>query len=439
MRIVTRRGLLTPAAAVLMAPRATARLAAANDRLNVACVGVGGIGKPNRQRLVKAGVEIVALCDVDSRNLAVAAQEHPRARTWADFRVMLEKQKEIDAVFVSTPDHTHASVAMAAMKLGKHVCCEKPLAHSIGEVRALAAAARRYKVATQLDNEGHAFDGLREIVEWIQAGVIGEVREVHAWQNSTYQPKLARPEPQPVPDYLNWDLWLGPAPYRDFHAGLHPGSWRGWWDFGSGVLGDWCGHFFDAALWSLNLGMPSTVEAESGGDVQEAVPAWSVVRYRFPARGKDLPALTLTWYDGGKLPPRPEELKPGEELPAGGYLFVGSKGKLLVKGRRSLAESDKGWLLPAERMEAFQAPKPTLPRVPNQEHLREWIDACKGGKPASCRFEDYGGRLTEIGLLGNVAIRAGRTIEWDAERMRAVDLAGVDRFVRLEYRKGWEL
>ncbi len=401
------------------------------------------MGAGDRGRLVKLPVNIVALCDVDSRNLAAASKDHPAARTWVDFRKMLGQQKEIDAVLVSTPDHTHAVVSMMAMKLGKHVVCEKPLARTVSEIRALADAATKYKVATQLDMEGHAFDGLRDMVEWVRAGVIGEVRDVHIWNPASDRPKgwPERPKTAPVPEYLNWDLWLGPAPYRDYHSGLHPASWRGWWDFGTGVLGDWCGHSFDAAVWSLDLGAPSTIEPQWEGDVEEVAWKWSIIKFKFPARGAGMPPVTITWYDGGKMPPR-ELLPPGESFPAGlggGYLFVGSKGKILANGRYSYLKSDEGWLLPRERMKTFQAPPHTLPRVPDQEHLLEWLEACKGGKPASCCFEGYGGRLMEIGMLGNVAVRTGKMIEWDSANMRAKGVPEADRFLHAEYRKGWEL
>jgi hypothetical protein len=243
-----------------------------------------------------------------------------------------------------------------------------------------------------------------------------------------------------VPPDLNWDLWLGPAREQPYHAGLHPGRWRGWWEFGTGILGDWCGHLFDTAVWSLDLGAPTSIEPQwDGGDVSEIAWQSAIIKYQFPARGK-LPPVTLTWYDGGKQPPRPEELDPGEELPrGGGYLFVGSKGKLVAVGRKSYLESDHGWLLPRSRMRDFQPPPQTLPRVKDQEHLNEWLDAIKGGKPASCAFDSYSSRIFEIGALGTVAVRTGKPIEWDAKNMRAKGLPEADRFIHAEYRKGWEL
>ena len=442
MKRISRRACLKAGAAFMILPCTSARGYAANERLDVACVGVGGMGRGNHQRLHKIGENIVALCDVDSRNLDAAAKEYPGARTWADFREMLDKQKNIDAVMVSTPDHTHAVVSMAAMKRGKHVCCEKPLAHSIHELHALAAAAKQYKVTTQVDAEGHAFDGLRQIVERIRAGVIGPVQEVHIWRQSTYRPNgwPERPKRQPIPSYLDWDLWLGPAPYRDYHEGLHPGAWRRWWDFGSGVLGDWCGHLFDAAVWALDLGGPFAIQPQWGGDVADVPPEWAIIRYTFPPyRGR--PAVMLTWYEGQHeaKPPRPEELKPGEELPTGGYLFVGTQGKMLVRGRNLLTESDQAVLLPEEKEKTFQPPAPSLPRVRNEDHLLEWIKACKGGEPTSLPFDGYGSRLFEIGLLGVAAVRAGKKIEWDTTQPAANHAAELAPYVRPQYRKGWEL
>jgi hypothetical protein len=448
MTLPSRRDCLKSAFTIL--PALSARTYAANEKINVAAIGVGIMGIGNIGRMIKLPINVVALCDVDSRdplqrNPRKAFKEFPTGlRMWTDYREMLDKQKDIEAVFVSTPDHTHAVISMRAMEMGKHVACEKPLTRTISELRALAAAAKKYKkVATQCDMEGHAFDELRGMVEWVKAGVIGEVREVHIWEGEASDRPRRYPDikaPLPVPDYLNWDLWLGPSRYRDYHAGLHPATWRGWWDFGTGILGDWCGHLFDCAVWSLDLGAPDSIEPQwDGSDVSEVAWQSATIKYRFPARGK-LPPVTLTWYDGGRKPPRPEELEPGEELPkGGGYLMVGSKGKLLAAGRKSYLESDRGWLLPRSRMKDLQPPPQTLPRVKDQEHLNEWLDAIKGGKPASCAFDSYPTRIFEIGALGTVAVRVGKPIEWDAKRMRVRGVSDADRFIHHEYRKGWEL
>jgi len=429
-------------------PSISARTYAANDKVNVAAIGVGSMGVGNLGRLAKLPVNVVALCDVDSqdplkRNPRKAFPEFPaKARFWKYYREMLDKQRDIEAVFVSTPDHSHAVISMRAMQMGKHVTTEKPLTRTISELRALAAAAKKYKnVATACDMEGHAFDELRSMVEWIKAGVIGEVREVHIWEGGGRPRNYpAIKAPLPVPENLNWDLWLGPAKYREYHAGLHPGGWRGWWDFGTGNLGDGCGHRFDCAVWSLDLDAPEWIEPQwDGGDISEVTWQWAVIKYHFPKRGK-LPAVTLTWYSGGKMPPRPQELGPEEQLPRGaGYMLVGSKGKLVARGRQSYLESDHGWLLPRSLMKDFQPPPKTLPRVKNEEHLNEWLEAIKGGPPATCAFDGYSQRIFEIGLLANVAVRTGKRIEWDAKNMRAKGVPEADRFIHHEYRKGWEL
>ena len=260
---ITRRDFLTStattAAAFTILPGGLARAYAANEKVNVACVGVGNMGAGNRHELKSVGANIVGLCDVDSNTLATAAKEHPAAKPWADFREMLEKQqKEIDAVMVSTPDHVHFPAAMLAMKLGKGVDVEKPMAHTVWEARQMAEAARKYKVATQMDNENHSADGLRSLVEWIKSDAIGAVREVHIWSDRPIWPQgiAQRPASRPVPANLNWDLWLGPAPQRDYHDHLHPFAWRGWWDFGCGALGDMGCHFFDSAFWRSNWAAP---------------------------------------------------------------------------------------------------------------------------------------------------------------------------------------
>jgi predicted dehydrogenase len=414
-------------------PSGLARGYAANEKVNVGIIGVGGQGAVNRKWIQKDGANIVALCDVDSRNVATALKDHPEASIWADFREMLEKQKEIDAVMISTPDHLHAPASMMAMRLGKHVCTEKPLTHSVYEARMLAEAARKYRVATQLDNEGHSSEGLRLAVEWLKSGAIGKVREVHIWTDRPIWPQgvAQRPASRPAPGYLNWDLWLGPAPAREFHPGLHPFNWRGYWDFGTGALGDMGCHFFDSAFWALQLGYPSTVEAICEGNSRETGPNWSIITYQFPERGKDLPPVTLKWYDGGKLPPRPEELEKDRKLPGNGQLFVGDTGKLLVGGTSGPR------LIPDEKMNDFKRPAPFVPR--SVGHKLEWLLACKGGAPAGSNFPDYGGPLAEVVLLGNVALRSGKRIEWDPVSLRARNAPEADQYIRREYRKGWEM
>jgi predicted dehydrogenase len=433
MQNLTRRDVMKSAAAgVTLLSARSARGFAANDAVNVGIIGVTGQGGINRKDLQKAGAVIAALCDVDRTRLAQAAKDHPGAKTYEDYRKLLEQEKGIDGVMISTPDHLHAHASLMAMQLGKGVDTEKPLTHSIHEARMLAQAARKYKVATQHDNEGHSLDAMRAQVEYLQAGTIGAVREVHIWCNRPIWPQgiKDRPPKKPAPEHVNWDLWIGPAPYRDFHDHLHPFQWRGWWDFGTGALGDMGCHLWDAAVWALRLAeAPSIiVEAEQEGNSDETGPTWSIVKYQFPARG-DLPPVTVTWYDGKKLPPQPEEMSKG--LPRQwGQIYVGEKGKIL-------AEFDKFRIIPEEKMAATPAPKPTLPRSPG--HKQEWLNAIRGGPPALSNFIDSGGPLAEIVLLGNLAIRTGEKIEWDPVNMKAKNNPKADRYVRREYRKGWEL
>jgi len=455
-RSVSRRSILRSSAAFglfTIIPGGLARGFAANEKVNVGVIGVMGIGISDRRELVNAGANIVALCDVDRRSLEAAHKEHLQARTWVDFRKMLEEQKEIDAVMVCTPDHLHYPASMLAMKLGKHVCTEKPMAHSVWEARQLGLAAKKYKVATQHDHEGHSSDGLRTAVEWIKSGAIGTVREVHIFTDRPIWPQgiAKRPPSKPAPPHLEWDLWIGPAPYREYHDGLHPFSWRGWWDFGTGALGDMGCHFWDSTVWALDLGHPTTVEAVQEGNSEETGPNWSTVTYHFPAKG-DRPAVKVTWWDGRRpntdpnlkdkngnmlkvvqnLPPRPEELEPDRRFPSNGSLFIGDKGKLLV------ADTNSPRLIPESKMKEFERPKPFIPRVPGG-HKAEWLRACKGGPPCGSDFGLFGAHLAEVVLLGNLAIRTGRKIEWDGENLKATNCPEADRYIRREYRKGWDV
>lgn len=407
-----------------------------NERLNVAIIGAGGQGGGNLQNVARIeGVNIVALCDVDESRAARSFNAHPKAPKYADYRVMLEKQKDIEAVVVSTADHTHAFASIAAMRMGKHCYCEKPLTHSVWEARQMREVAAKQKVATQMGNHGTSYNGLREAVEIVRAGAIGDVREVHVWTDrpGTFwrQGHANRPKDRPeVPKTLSWDVWLGPAPERPYHSAYHPFAWRGWWDFGTGALGDMGCHIMNMPFLALRLGAPSSVMAEVDGQVNdESPPNGLIVTYEFPARGK-LPAVRMKWYEVRRPP---NELFHGRPLRSGGSLMVGSRGTLY-------SQSDYGdnyLLLPEKNFRDFKRPEPTLPRSPG--HHAEWIRACKGGTPAMSNFVDHAGPLTEMVLLGNVAIRVGKRVVWDSERLRATDLAAADRYIHREYRKGWSL
>jgi predicted dehydrogenase len=403
-----------------------------NERLDIGLIGVGGRGAGNLKAVSAAGENIVALCDIDAKNLGRAAGQFSAAKTYNDFRRLLE-QKGLDAVVVTTPDHTHAVAAAMALQLGKHVYCEKPLTHSIDEARTLARLAAEARVATQMGNTGHSSDGTRRVVELVRAGAIGPVREVHAWTNRPIWPQgIDRPaDTPPVPAGIDWDLWLGPAPERPYNPAYHPFKWRGWWDFGTGALGDMGCHIFDPFYWALDLRYPERVAAEGPPRHLETAPAWSVVRYEFPARGEQ-PPVVAWWYDGGKLPPaglfEGQPPKPGSS----GSVLVGSKGSLVVSQGREGGPR----LLPERDFADFTPPAPTVPRSPG--HHEEWIEACKTGTPTGTNF-DYAAALTETVLLGNVALHSGRAIVWDAAHMRPEDGPLDDIYIHREYRKGWSL
>ncbi len=403
-----------------------------SEKLNIAGIGIGGRGEGDLDECRSENV--VALCDVDDAYAGRVFAKYPKARKWRDFRKMLDEQRDIDAVVIATPDHTHAVIAMAAIKRGKHIYCEKPLAHSIWECRQLAEAAREAKVATQLGNQGQATESNRLVSEILWDGAIGPVREVHAWCNRYISPRgIGRPSDMPpVPATLDWDLWLGPAKERPYHPCYTPFSWRGWWDFGTGVLGDIGCHQFDPIFRALKLGYPTTVEASSSGVNEETAPLTSIVRFQFPAR-EQMPALTLTWYDGGLMPQRPAELEDGRKFgEADDNLFIGDKGKML--GHR---------LIPEARMREYGRPPQRIERSPG--HHREWLIACKGGPAARANF-DWAGPLTEVALLGNIALRMeeqlyekGLKLDCDGPNMKITNLPEANRYIRDEYRDGWML
>lgn len=406
---------------------------APSDKLNVGVVGIGGKGADLIKQLTEQN--IVALCDVDWKYGAQVLNEHPNARKYKDFRKMLEKSKDIDAVVIATPDHTHAVVAMTAMKMGKHVYCEKPLTHSVYESRLLTETAKKYKVATQMGNQGNSGEGLRQICEWIWSGAIGEVKEAYAWTNRPIWPQgLERPKDKPpVPDTLDWDLFLGPAPYRPYHPTYTPWNWRGWWDFGTGALGDMACHIIDPIFKALKLGYPVSVQGSSTLLNNESPPVAEIVELKFPAR-KDLekvkmPEVTVTWYDGGLLPPRPAELPEGEIMGRdsnGGCLFIGSKGKLMCGCYARFPT-----LLPYSEMDHFQQPPKTLRRV-ELGHVMDWVRACK--EPPENRVETssnfgYSGPMNEMVVMGVVAVRLQdlkRELKWDGEKMKFTNISETD-------------
>ena len=442
---VTRRRLLgvASAAAVTVVSRHVvggARGAAPSEKLNIAGIGVGGMGGTNLRNLESQN--IVALCDVDHAYAARTIKRYPKAKVHTDFRKMLDEQKDIDAVVVATPDHTHAVVSMAAMRARKHVYCQKPLTHDVYEARMLARAAREARVTTQMGIQGHSGEGARLICEWLWNGAIGQVREVDAWCSLSYYPWGhagwssrwgTRPTDTPaVPSSLDWDLWIGPAPMRPYHPAYHPAVWRCWLDFGCGMMGDRGAHTLDPVFWALKLGQPTSIEATSLGLNPDTHPLASIVTYQFPPRG-NLPPVRLTWYEGLRAP-RPDELEDGRTMGdrEGGVVFKGSKGKLTCgtygNGPR---------LIPESRMKDYKRPPKTLPRV-GDSHEMDWARACKAGKPAGAGF-DYSGPLTEICMLGNAARRADARIEWDAKNLKVTNLPEANQLIRTEYRRGWSL
>ncbi len=407
------------------AQAATRRKISANDKLNIACIGTA-----NRAAGDIKGVEgenIVAFCDVDENYLDAVKQKFPHAKTYSDFRRLID-QKDIDAIVVATPDHTHAVATMAAMKSGRHVYCEKPLAHSVWETRQISNyAASHKKLATQMGTQIHAGNNYRRVVELVQSGAIGKVNEVHVWCEKSITFPGERPvNMPPVPSSLHWDLWLGPAPARPYNPEYHPKWWRRWWDFGQGTLGDMACHYMDLAFWALKLWHPLTVRAAGPPVHPDITPKWLIVNWEFPARGK-LPPVKLTWYDGGKRPNLVEQGKTPDWR--NGVLFVGEKGMLI-------ADYDSRVLLPEKDFADFKAPKLSIPN--SVGHHQEWINACKTGSPTTCPFE-YGGALTETVLLGNVAYRTGHALEWDAAALKVKNSAQAMNYIRTEYRKGWSL
>ena len=437
------------------------KFVAPSEKVNVAIIGAGGQGRTNARQLYReSDAQVIAVCDVadktdlepyyykgsGGRQAVIAETEkHYQEKTptfrctgYEDFRVMLEKEKAIDAILCATPDHTHAFISLFAMKLGKHVYCEKPLTHNIWEARQVAKVAKETGVATQMGNHGHSNEGIRQTCEWIWDGAIGPVREVHAWSDTGHWVRTpGRPkETPPVPAGFNWDLWLGPRENRPYHPSYAPYNWRGWWAFGTGAIGDMACHNIDPAVWALKLEHPLSVEVTTA-TVDDEVASFegATHTYRFGPRG-DMPELKLMWYDGGLRPPTPAGIDtndPRQRLGEGGngIYFVGDKGIITCAGWAGMPR-----LLPLARHTEYKRPAKTLPR--SQGHHADWLAACKGGPPASGNFE-YSARLTEIVLLGSVAVRSKAVLAWDGPNMKATNAPQAEPFIKEPCRAGWEM
>ncbi len=418
----------------------------ANDKLNVAGIGIGSRGGNDVDEVAGLGENLVALCDVDEKYAAPEFAKYPKARRFTDFRVMLDKMGAgVDAVIIGTPDHNHAQIAMEAMRRGKHVYCEKPLTHTVHEARALMAAAHKYKVITQLGNQGHASDSIRRVCEWIWAGAIGKVHTVHAgtdaFPNVYCQipnlPKLA--EKHEVPKGLDYDLWVGPAEFHAYSPLWVPWNWRGWLWYGGGAIADWICHVVDPAFWALDLGAPTSVLAEAPGyDVETqgmTYPAGTKITFEFPAKAERGP-VKLIWHDGNIHIPRPAEFTTDDKVPGTGAIIFGDKG-MIVHGSHGAGNCQ---ILPDSLMEQYSgknAPAEKIPRV--KGHAWDWADAIRNNRPAGSNF-DYGGALTQVALLGLIALRfPGQTLHWDERKVRFTNHKPANAFLNPPYRAGWKL
>ena len=446
-KIISRRsfmkGTALSAASFMIVPRHVIGglgFTAPSDKLNIAGIGVGGQGKANLKALEDEN--IVALCDVDFVYASETAERYPKAKQYADYRVMLENQKDIDAVVIATPDHTHAVISMAAIQAGKHVYCQKPLTHHIYESRMLSEAAKKSGVTTAMGIQGHSGEGIRLICEWIWDGAIGEVMEVDAWCSLSYYPWgheswSTKWDNRPVdtpgkPDHIDWDLWIGPAQYRPYHPAYHPRVWRAWWDFGNGMMGDRGVHTLDAVFKALKLGYASNAYASILGGNDETHPLASNVTFNFPAR-ENYPPLKLNWFEGLEAP-RPSSLEVGRRLPEeGGMIFKGTKGTIMggVYG-----ESPR--LIPESSMKAYGGTEKKIARI-DMRHEQDWAKHCKAGTKPGASFE-YSGPLTELAQLGNIAKRfPGNSLTWDGPNMKVTNLPEADEWIKRPYREGWYL
>lgn len=420
---------ITGAGAAVLSSGVWSELAAqdsksANGKLNVACVGTANRAAASVSEMKNENV--VALCDVDKNYLDRAAEQFPNARLYRDYREMFEKEaSKLDAVTVATADHHHAPASIRAIRAGLHVYCEKPLTHTVFEARLLADEAKKRGLATQMGTQIHAGDNYRRVVEVIQSGAIGDVTEIHVWVGKIWGGGKLPDKTAEPPAHLDWDLWLGPAPERPYAEGCyHPAQWRKWWDFGTGTLGDMACHYMDLPFWALKLRHPTTCEAEGASVDPQTCPEGLIVRYTYPERD-GLPPLKLTWYDGNLIP---KEVA-GERVPGSGVMFVGSEGKMF-------ADYTKYRLYPTDKYAGFQPPAQTIP--PSIGHHAEWLKACKDGSPTTCNF-DYSGALTEAVLLGTVAYRTGKKLDWDAATLKATNCPEADKLINKVYRAGWEV
>ena len=405
-----------------------------SEKLHIAGIGIGGQGAGDLREM--AGENIIALCDVDWKKAANTFKTYPKAEKFRDYREMLEKCRGIEAVMIATPDHMHAPITLAALRAGKHVYVEKPMAHTIEETRVMARVAKETGLVTQMGNNGHAGEGLRVAREWLQAGAIGPVREIHCWTDrpgTFWKQDLERPsDTPPVPPELNWDLWLGAAPQRPYNPVYHPKAWRGWFDFGTGALGDMAIHNMDPAFYALDLDPPLAASAQTSPLKKESYPAWQIIIYEFAAKG-NRPAVNIIWYDGGKMPPPPKDLDPGIKLDSNGIYFLGEKGTMLCGGWSGMPA-----LFPRQLRLDFVRPPKTIARSPG--HRIEWINACKAHRPEDAKAGfAYSGPYTESLLVGNLAVRLQKRIQWDSAAMKAPDAPEAESLIRKHYRKGFEV